>query len=509
KYAGYDAVILEGAAAKPTLVVIDDDRVELRDASKYWGKGCIQTETMLKTDLGEDFQIATIGPAGENLVKYAVISHDFGRQAGRTGVGTVLGSKKVKAIAVRGTKSIPLADPQKVFEKGKQMYDVCFSKPGFKEWTPYGTAGVTDWINEIGSFPTKNFWTGYFEDHKRINGQSLRENIHITDKACFGCPIPCGKYSKAKTARGEAYVEGPEYETIGMMGGNLLLGTIEEVAYLNYVADELGIDTISGGSVLAFAMECFEKGIITEKDAGRSLPWGDLDAGVYLLEKIAKREGIGDLLAEGVRTASQKLGKGSEKFAIHVKGLELSAYEPRYAPAMMLAYMTADVGAHHNRAWAITYDVQVGRDSLEGKAKRVIELQHIRPLFDTLGLCRLQWVEIGFELSHYAELFPMVTGWNYSWDDLLRVSERIWNLTRAFSIREIKGFGRDYDYPPPRFIEEKVPTGPAKGHGITREQLNKLLDDYYSLRGWDAKGIPTGRKLRELGLDYVAEALGT
>jgi len=507
KYAGYDAVIFEGTAAKPALVVIDDDSVEIRDAARYWGKGCIEAETMLKKDLGEDFQIVTIGPAGENLVKYAVISHDFGRQAGRTGVGAVMGSKNLKAIAVRGTKSLPLADPERVFEKGKQMYDVCFSKPGFKEWTPYGTAGVTDWINEIGSFPTKNFWTGYFEGHKNINGQALRDRIRITDKACFGCPIPCGKYSRAKTARGEVYVEGPEYETIGMMGGNLLVGSIEEVAYLNYVADELGIDTISGGNVLAFAMECFEKGIITEKDAGRSLPWGDLDAGVFLLEKIARREGIGDLLADGVRPASQKLGKGSEKFAIHVKGLELSAYEPRYAPAMMLAYMTADVGAHHNRAWAITYDVQVGRDSLEGKAKRVIELQHIRPLFDTLGLCRLQWVEIGFELSHYAELFPMVTGWDYSWDDLLRVSERIWNLTRAFSIREIEGFGRSHDYPPARFYEEPVPTGPSKGKCFTMEQLDDLLDDYYCLRGWDSNGIPTGSKLRELGLGYVAEAL--
>ncbi|MCR4397549.1 MAG: aldehyde ferredoxin oxidoreductase family protein [Firmicutes bacterium] len=508
KYAGYDAVIIGGAAAKPTVIVIDDDKVTLVDGSKYWGKGCIEAEAMIKKDFGEDFQVATIGPAGENLVKYAIISHDFGRQAGRTGVGTVLGSKKVKAIAVRGTKSIPLAQPDKVYEKAKQMFDRCFSLPGFKEWTPYGTAGVTDWVNEVGSFPTKNFWTGYFEDYKKINGPSLRERILVTDKACFNCPIPCGKYSKTKTSKGEVYVEGPEYETIGMMGGNLLLGSIEEIAYVNYVADELGIDTISGGGVLAFAMECFEKGVITEREAGRKLLFGDLDSACYLLEKIAKREGIGDVLADGVRAAAAKLGKGSEKYAIHVKGLEISAYEPRYAPAMMLAYMTADVGAHHNRAWAITYDVQVGRDTLEGKAKRVIELQHIRPLFDTLGLCRLQWVEIGFELSHYAELFPLVTGINYMWDDLLNISERIWNLTRAYSIREIEGFGRDHDYPPPRFYEEKVPTGPAKGKGLTMDDLNRLLDDYYALRGWDSKGIPTGRKLRELGLDYVAEALG-
>ncbi|NPV71064.1 MAG: aldehyde ferredoxin oxidoreductase family protein [Firmicutes bacterium] len=508
KYAGYDAVIIEGIAAKPSMLVIEDDKVELRDASRYWGKGCIETETMLKKDLGEEFQIATIGPAAEKLVKYAIISHDFGRQAGRAGVGTVVGSKKLKAIAVKGTKGIPLADPVKVFEKGKAMFASCFSKPGFKDWTPQGTAGVTDWVNEVGSFPTKNFWTGYFEGHKSINGQAILDNILITHKGCFNCPTPCGKYSKAKTTKGEVYVEGPEYETIGMMGGNLLVGKIEEVAHLNYVADELGIDTISGGSVLAFALECFEKGIITEEMAGRKLEWGDVDAGIYLLEKIAKREGIGDLLAEGTREAAKRLGKGSEKFAIQVKGLEVSAYEPRYAPAMALAFMTADVGAHHNRAWAITYDVQVGRDKLEGKAKRVIELQHIRPLFDTLGLCRLPWVEIGFELDNYAQIFPIVTGMNYTWEELLGISERIWNLTRSYSIREIKGFGRAYDYPPPRWYEEKVPTGPAQGKGLTLDTVNWLLDDYYSLRGWDKNGIPTGAKLRELGLDYVAQTLG-
>jgi len=403
---------------------------------------------------------------------------------------------------------VPLAQPEKVYDKAREMFDVCFSKPGFKEWTPYGTAGVTDWVNEVGAFPTKNFWTGYMEDHKNINGQTLRERILVTDKGCFNCPIPCGKYSRAKTKLGEVYVEGPEYETIALMGGNLLLNTIEDVAYANYVADELGIDSISGGNVVAFALECFEKGILTEAEVGRKVAWGDLESVVYLLEKIARREGIGDLLAEGVKRASEKLGKGSEKFAIHIKGLEVSGYEPRYAPAMMLAYMTADVGAHHNRAWAITYDVQVGRDSLEGKAKRVIELQHIRPLFDTLGLCRLQWVEIGFELKYYEEIFPLVTGMNYTWEDLLKVSERIWNLTRSFNVREIAGYGRAFDYPPARFYEEPIPTGPAKGKFLPMEKLEKLLDDYYDLRGWDRNGIPTGRKLRELDLDFVAQALG-
>jgi aldehyde:ferredoxin oxidoreductase len=505
KFAGYDAVIIEGAAGKPSYILIDDDKVEIRDAAGYWGKGAFEVERMIKDDLGEDFKVATIGPAGENLVTYSVVSHDFGRQAGRTGVGAVLGYKKVKAIAVRGSRGFEVADPEQALQKGKEMYEACFAKPGFEEWTPYGTAGVTDWINEIGAFPTKNFQTGYFEKHKQINGPTLRDKILILDKACTGCPIPCGKYSKADYKGKAIYVEGPEYETIALMGGNLLIDKIEDIAYLNYVADELGIDTISGGSVVGFVMEAMEKGVLTKADVGRELAWGDTDGAAWLLERIARREGIGEVLAQGVKTASERFGQGSEKYAMQIKGLEISGYESRYAPAMMLAYMTADIGAHHNRAWAITYDAAVGQDKIEGKAAKVIELQHVRPLFDALGLCRLQWVEIGFELSHYADMFPLVTGWKYTWEELLRISERIWNLTRCFNLREQPGFGRAWDLPPARWMEEPLPSGAGKGRYMKRENAEKMLDEYYALRGWDAEGLPTPAKLRELGLEFVLD----
>ena len=507
KFAGYDAVIIEGSSPEPRYIFIDDDKIEIRDATRYWGKGAIETEKALKNDLGEDFKVACIGPAGENLCTYAVVSHDFGRQVGRTGVGTVLGSKKVKALVVRGSRGFELAEPEKALAKGKEMFEACFAKPGFEEWTPYGTAGVTDWINEIGAFPTRNFQTGFFESYKQINGPTLRERILILDKACTACPIPCGKYSKANYKGRTVYVEGPEYETIALMGGNLGLERIEDVAYVNYVADELGIDTISGGSVVAFTIECLEKGILTPGEVGRELKWNDPDGVAWLLERIARREGIGELLAQGVQKAAAKIGKGAEKYAIHVKGLEVSGYESRYAPAMMLAYMTADIGAHHNRAWAITYDAAVGQDKIEGKAGKVIELQHVRPLFDALGLCRLQWVEIGFELSHYAEMFPLVTGWSYSWDDLLRISEKIWNLTRCFNKRERRDFGRAYDLPPVRWMEEPLPSGAGKGRYMKRENAEKMLDEYYNLRGWDSNGLPTPAKLKELGLDFVLEKL--
>lgn len=508
KYAGYDCIIIQGASETPVVLVIDDDSVKFLDASDLWGKGAITTEALLKERLGEDFQIATIGPAGENLVKFACISHDFGRQAGRTGVGAVWGSKKLKAIAVRGTRTIPIADPEEAFAKGKEMYKECFQKPGFKTWTPYGTAEVVDWVNRVGAFPTKNFSTSYFEGHKGINGQALKDKIKVTDKGCFGCPTPCGKYSFTKTRLGEGHVEGPEYETIALLGGNVALGTIEEVAYANMVADELGLDTISAGNVAAFAIECFEKGFIKPEDVGgRTLKWGDLDSVVYLLEITAHRKGLGDLLACGVKNAASVIGRGSESFAIHVKGLEWSGYEARWAPAMMISYMTCDVGAHHNRSWAITFDVAKGRDSLEGKSAKAIELQHVRPLFDMLGLCRLQWVEIGFEFQHYADIFPLVTGMNLSSEDLLKASERVWNLTRAFSAREISGFGRSYDYPPKRFMEEPIPDGPAAGKKLEREKIDALLDDYYSLRGWTRDGIPSREKLVSLGLEDVAREL--
>jgi len=513
KYAGYDAVVISGAAEKPSYISIDDDRVEIREASKYWGRGAIETEKALLDDLGEDFRVATIGPAGEKLVRFACVSHDFGRQAGRTGIGAVLGSKKVKAIAVRGSKAIPLADPKGVLAKGREMFEACFAKPGFREWTPYGTAGVTDWVNEVGAFPTRNFQSSFFEGHKEINGQRLKEKILVTDKGCFGCPIPCGKYSRTKGIRGSGrekesvYVEGPEYETIALLGGNCGIRDIEDVAYLNHVCDELGLDTISGGNVAAFAIECYERGILNRESVGRDLAFGDAGSVAYLLEKIARREGIGDTLADGVRIAAARFGGGSERFAIHVKGLEVSGYEPRWAPAMMLSYMTADVGAHHNRSWAITHDVATGRDSLEGKADKVIELQHTRPLFDVLGVCRLQWVEIGFDLHYYEEIFPLVTGWKYTWKDLLTVSERVWNLTRAFNIKHIDGFGRSYDYPPARFSEDPVPDGPAKGKCIPREKLDLLLDEYYAKRGWSKDGRPTEATLRRLGLENVAEDL--
>ncbi len=503
KFAGYDLIIVEGVSPEPVYLYIDDDTVELQDAKDYWGQGAITAETALKKELGDDFQIALVGPGAENLVKYACICHDFGRQAGRAGVGTVMGSKKLKAIAIRGSKSIPVADVGEFRRVGREMLEFCKNSDAWDVWVRLGTAGVNVPSNEWGSFPTRNFQSGHFEQMDKMTGEYMREQIVVTDKACFACPCACGKYSYTK--KWDVHVEGPEYETAAFLGADVAIADIEDVAYANYLCDELGIDTISAGNVIAFAIECFEKGIITTEDTdGLALSFGDSEGVFELIQKIAKREGIGDVLAEGVRHAAEVFGGGSSDFAMQIKGLEISGYESRDAPAMMLAYMTADIGAHHNRAWAITYDIEVGRDGVTpDKAAKVIELQHIRPLLDALGCCRLQWVELGMPLDYYVPAMKTITGIDRSWDDLIHVAERVWNLTRSFWVREMDGFGREWDYPPPRWYTDPVPTGPSKGKFVTKENVDKLLDMYYEQRGWNQNGIPTREKLDQLGLDFV------
>jgi aldehyde:ferredoxin oxidoreductase len=527
KYAGYDMLILTGRAPQASLLVIEDERVTLKPAGNYWGMGSLTAEARLKAELGEDFQILTIGPAGENGVTYACITHDFGRQAGRVGIGAVLGSKHIKAIAVKGTGSIPVEDPKALLAAGKKAYQDIRTKPGFTGWTPEGTAGITDWINRVGAFPTRNFQTSYWDRHAKINGAAILRELKITDKGCYCCPTPCGKYGRAKTGLGDVYVEGPEFETISLLGSNCLIGEISEIAYANYVCDELGLDTISAGVVCSWAIECYEKGLLDREAIGRDVRFGDLASVVHLLECIAGREGIGELLARGVKPAAEKVGQGSEAFAIQVKGLEWSGYECRNAPGMMLAYMTSDIGAHHARAWVLGHDLagssgsvhdlivsqgtseRLPKSEVSGRAGNVIASQHLRPLFDLLGICRLQFMELGFEVEHYERLFAVITGRQLSWDEMLAISEKVWHLTRSLSAREIPGFGRSWDYPPERLMREPVPNGPNQGHCISRAEVDLLLDEYYDLRGWDRNGLPTAATLERCGLKAVAESMAS
>ncbi len=502
KQAGIDLLILEGAADKPVTVVVDDGRVEFRDASAYWEANTFDTERRLKEELGEEWQIAVIGPAAMNGVLYACIQHDFGRQAGRTGVGTVMGSKRVKALAVRGSKDVPLHDPQATLQAGMAMMNQVMAQPGYVHWQPYGTPEVVPWANSVGAFPTRNFQSGALEGFENLDGPTMKAKVTEIDKGCTSCAIPCGKWGKGVLNGKVKPQEGPEYESIALLGGNLGIADIQQVAYLNGLCDELGLDSISAGNVVAWAMECYEKGLLAAEEIGRPLCFGDAEAAAWMFEEIAHGRGFGKLLGQGVRAAAAKVGRGTERFAMHVKGLEISGYEARYAPAMLLSYMTSDVGGHHNRSWAITFDIATGRENFDGKAERVIWLQHVRPLFDALGCCRFPWVEAGIAPEGYAGFMEPITGQPCTWEELLKVSERIWNLTRMISVRHVPGFGRASDYPPARWMEEGALSGPTAGKHFTRDQVEDLLDRYYRLRGWTEAGIPTPEKLGELNLGF-------
>jgi aldehyde:ferredoxin oxidoreductase len=501
KYAGIDSIILEGQSPKPVYLFIDDAKVELRDASGLWGKGAIDTEVELKKQYGEPFQIAAIGPGGENQVLYACINHDYGRQAGRGGVGAVMGSKKLKAIVLHGTGSVPVADPDAYRAAGMALYKACKSADNLKDWTRYGTTIVVSWCDEVGALPTRNFSAGSFEGGKTLYGPVMREQIVITDKGCFGCPCPCGKYSNMK--RYGTQVEGPEYETIGMLGSDVGLSDIQDVAQANLLCDDLGIDSISTGGCIAWAMEAYEKGVLTKDDTdGLDLKFGNVEAVFAAIRKIAAREGnLGALLSEGTKRAAMKVGKGSQDYAIQIKGMEQSAYAIHNATAMLISYMTCDVGAHHNRAWAITYDLQVGRDKVvPEKVARVIWLQHFRPMFDVLGGCRLQWVELGIDRDLYVPLLEAMTGIKRTWEDLEKTGERIWNLSRLYWMREVEGFGRSWDQPSPRFYSEPPVSGATAGQITKPEDVQKLLDMYYEQRGWDSDGHPKKETLEKLNL---------
>lgn len=506
KQAGIDLLILEGASEAPVTVVIENGKVTYRDASAYWNDTTFETETRLKQELGEEWQIMVIGPAAVNGVVFACIQHDFGRQAGRTGVGTVMASKKVKAVAVKGTHDVKLHDARRTLAEGEKMMDKVMKQPGFTAWQPYGTPEVVPWASSQGVMPTRNFQTGVIEGFQNLDGPTMKAKVTEIDKGCTSCAIPCGKWGKGVLNGREKPQEGPEYESIALLGSNLGITDIQAVAYLNGVCDELGLDSISAGNVVAWSMECYEKGFLSAEDLGRPMEFGNAEAAVAMFHDIAYGRGFGKILGQGVRAAATHVGLGTERFAMHVKGLEISGYEARYAPAMMLSYLTCDIGGNHSRSWAVTFDVATGRENFDGKAERVIWLQHVRPLFDALGCCRFPWVEAGLDPESYVGFIEPITGMSFTWDQLLQVSERVWNLTRMISCRHIPGFGRAFDNPPPRWIEEGQETGPTAGKHFTREQVDDLLSRYYKLRGWTEEGIPTPEKLQELGLGFCAPA---
>jgi len=491
RQAGYDAVVLRGAAPQLSYLWIDEDNVQIVPCPELKGKKCLEAEGAIKGAIGDPcVKIASIGPAGENRVAMACITSDWGRQAGRTGMGAVLGSKNVKALVVRGGKDLPVADVPKMRAIGDRGYAALAAHPLFAFWQEQGLMSVIDYANGMGFLPTRNFRDGHFEQAEAMNGYVMLQRFKIGDGACFGCPMSCSNICLVREGKfAGTVVEGPEYETAAMLGPNVGISDLAAVLRSNQLCDELGIDTISAGSLIAAVIEGYEAGLLSLDDVdGRPLRWGDADAVHELIGKIARREGIGDAMASGVFGFIRRFPQ-LQPLIHHVKGLEQSAYDCRCAISMALGYGTSDIGAHHARAWTIAKELEMGRDwPLEKKADLVIYHQTIRPLFDMLGVCRLPWIELGFDERYYAEMFEAVTGVPTKLDDLLARSGAIYNLTRRINVG--LGISRKDDYPPARTFDHPVETGRLAGHVLSREDYDRILDIYYAKRGWSSDGIP-------------------
>ncbi|MGQ4915938.1 MAG: aldehyde ferredoxin oxidoreductase family protein [Candidatus Asgardarchaeia archaeon] len=498
--AGYDAMVVEGAADKPVYIYIEDDKVEINSAEDLWGLTTNELHDKLEKMHGKSIGALTIGPAGENLVKFAIVRSMYGRAGGRPGMGTVMGSKKLKAIVVRGTKEIPAEDPDELKRLGIDGFKDVRSKPLYESWMKQGTMMVHSWCQENSVLPTYNFREGQFEHADKLSGDVL-EKLKVKTYGCPNCNMQCG-HVIIEVGGKEAELD---YENIGMLGSNIGISDLKQAATLNLMADEYGLDTISLGSVIAFAMESSEKKVIDD-----GIEWGDFEAAKKLTEDITYRRGIGDILAEGTKRAAEKLGKDAINWAIQVKGLEVSAYDCHYSPGMALSYGTSPIGAHHKDAWVISWEIQTGRESYTiEKVDKVIELQRIRGgLFESIVSCRLPWVELGFDLEWYVKYFKAATGVSYTLDDFYKVADRIYNVIRAFWVREYGNkWGRHMDMPPVRWFKEPLTVGPFKGKHLDEEKYQQLLTWYYERRGWDERGIPKRETLVNLGLSDVADEL--
>jgi len=519
KKSGFDGIIFEGISPQPVYLITDDGKYELLNAEDIWGKDTSETTRLLRAEHGEKFNVCCIGIAGENKVKYAAIMNDvdepyWGRTAGRCGMGAVMGAKRVKAIASRGTMTIPIADKEGYIAEAKKRYTWVNESLLKMTLEVYGTAAVIDLVNIKGGFPTNNWQTGVFLNFEKINGTAINESILVNRKACFACPIACGRLIEIKSGPYACTGEGPEYESLGALGAMCGIDDLNAITYAHLLCNEYGLDTISAGSSIAFAMECYEKGILTKEDTeGLELKFGNADVMVELIHKIAKREGIGNLLAEGTKKMAENLGSGSEKFAMHVKGLEMPAYDPRAAKITGLAYATANRGGCHITAYiegpafmsmpfmiVDEFDLGDVLQEIPETTRIVKKMEDAFTVFDAIGGCKFMGMVL--TPADWAQLISKLTGLDFTEEDFKKTGERIYNLERSFNIRE--GVTRADDTLPARLLEEPMPEGPAKGQIVN---LDVLLDAYYEFRGWDNNGKPTPKKLEELDLEWVIDKI--
>jgi len=497
--AGYDVLIVEGKSENPCYLLIEDEKINILDASELWGKNTFESQDLLEKRHGKNSGILLIGPSGENLIRISTVLSQRGRAGGRPGMGAVMGSKNLKAIVIRGTGTISNFDDEKLKEYAKKAYEEIKGKEAYPFWMRQGTMQVFEWCNENHCLPTYNFREGVFEFSKEMDGYVL-ERMAVDRKGCPMCNMQCGHIVKdIKGERAEL-----DYENVGMLGPNLGMKTLAEVALLNRMADEWGLDTISLGSCMGFLMEASEKGLIPEK-----IGWGDFDRAQRLIQEIGRGEGIGALVTEGVKSASEKIGKDSHRWAMHVKGLEISAYNCHGCPGMALSYGTSPIGASHKDAWVIAWEVSTDRFSYSmEKVEKIVEFQRIRGgFFESASVCRLPWVEVNFGLDWYPKFLEAITGHKRDWEELYQIGDRIYTFIRAFWKREIPSFGRAWDYPPPRWFEEAPSQGKLKGIKVDKEKYDQMLSWYYEIRGWDQNGIPSKETLHRLGLSEVTKEI--
>jgi aldehyde:ferredoxin oxidoreductase len=519
KKAGYDALIIEGKAKAPTYLSIRDREVRFRSASGLWGMNTLDCQRVIKDDLrDENIRVSCIGPAGENLSRISAIINEM-RAAGRKGLGAVMGSKNLKAIAVRGTGSVPVASSDRLKAAKGEMARAMKESPAlYPAFSKTGTPSNVDNTCALGIFPAKNWTaTGEFAPAREIGVEAMKTR-NAGREFCSGCPVGCSQLNLARTGLyAGTLAEGPEFETMYSFGGETGVDNVDAIIAADRLCDELGLDTISAGVAIGFAMELYEKGILTRRDTGGlDLKFGSHESMIILLHLMAHRQGFGNLLADGVMAAARKIGKGTEKYAMHVKGLELPAYDVRGAKAHGLNYATSYTGADHNRGYAfqeifgIPVPYAVNRFAAEGKGKLTKWNQDVRTATadcPTMCVFILDMAVPHMARENTAALMAAVTGNEYTPDEVQKVGERINNLARAFNVRE--GFARADDTLPERLMDEPLKAGASKGNVITRDDLALMLDEYYAARGWDRDtGIPTREKLEELGLGYAAEKLG-
>ncbi len=507
KRAGYDAVILTGKAEKLVYLWIDDDSVQLLDAAQLAGKSPSETEEAIKDELGDYYvRVASIGLAGEKLSKIACIINEKTRTAGRTGLGAVMGSKNLKAIAVRGTRDIVPAKPEQFMEMVKEFHER-MKGPATQKYRTLGTVENVLINNTQNCMPSRNYNSARFENAEKVSGEALNERYVAKIIACSSCPMRCEHEAVVREGPYKGTMARIEYETLWAMGPYTGVDRLDAIIKAAEVCTYYGMDAQSAGVTVGFVMDCHEKGILTHEELGGiDAHFGNAEAMLQLLEKMGKREGIGDVLADGVKVAAQKIGKGSDKLAQHIKGLEVTGYDLRCLKTAALAFAVSFRGADHNRTSAYAVDMKGKVDRLKaekGRGKIVKDLEDTYALIDSLIVCKNARGAFYKELPEMAKLYSLVTGYDMTPEELAVAAERISTLARLINVRE--GLSRKDDTLPWKVMNEPIPDdGPVKGALVTQEELDLMLDDYYESRGWTLEGVPTTAKLRDIGMDDLS-----